>query len=854
MLDAMSCRRLPSRKSPNLTLNGLLLAAGLSLAGVALADEITDEPFVRTEDRPPCAHYSETRQPFFGQLHLHTQYSLDAATLQTRNTPRDAYRFAKGEPVGLAPFFDTRRLASDETGPAAHGVSSHPYCLPPESCEFTAMRTLQLAPGRALDFAAVTDHSEFLGETNICFFETATCNETGDPGCCSTDADCGSGQTCNLPPAANLPRSNAQGTCAPVGYNSQACQQVRDQVSGLLAGTGVGLFIGDGWLREFPQHLPFCNQDSGDGDDTCTFQAKNVWQQIIASAEEAYDRTASCEFTSFIGYEYTAMPAMRQCSNSFEPCFADADCPGQARGSCGSPGQCTSPTGKMCFSDSECHENGRCITNGGGNNIHRNIIFRGSNVPNNPISYIDVPTGCGDGVRCRKYTGSSAYPKEAGTFSTSLGGVALGSPSVMLETLRDHCGPDDDRPCDFISIPHNSNLSGGAMFMMPESPEDAQLRSDHERLVEIFQIKGDSECRYSPEHALAWQPGAFVADELCGFEDMRFAKLTGAFLIDPDARSVPPSGYVRNALKDGLAYERETGINPFKLGFVGSLDNHNGTPTATEVHYSKNGAHGNQSFTAPGQMLNEAFFLGLETNGGGLTAVWAEENSRDSLFAGMKRRETYATSGTRPTLRVFGGFDLPKDMCEQGEFASRGYQFGVPMGDNLRPPAKHSKTHGPTFAVSALMDTGWAGHPGASLQRVQIVKGWVDGKGQVLERVYDIAGSAEKVPVDLETCTPGGLQMGGAAHLCSVWTDPDFDPELHAFYYARLLENPSCRWNQYYCLDRGIDCRQPPVTDRDVVGYNAYEYQQCCSHEVPKTVQQRAWGSPIWWAPLGAGK
>jgi hypothetical protein len=220
---------------------------------------------------------------------------------------------------------------------------------------------------------------------------------------------------------------------------------------------------------------------------------------------------------------------------------------------------------------------------------------------------------------------------------------------------------------------------------------------------------------------------------------------------------------------------------------------------------------------------------------------------RDSIFAAMERRETYATSGTRPIVRFFGGPALPEDMCGRSDFARTGYFRGVPMGGTLARPADAMPA--PRFAVSSLMDAGWAGHPGATLQRAQIVKGWVDGNGEVHERVYDVAGSTDVAPVDLDDCTPGGTADGGHAELCAVWRDPDFDPAEHAFYYARVLENPSCRWNQYYCLDRQVDCSKPPALGEDVVGYDAFDYQQCCNEQVPRAVQQRAWTSPIWYVP-----
>jgi len=795
------------------------------------------------ENRPRCSNYTATKQPLFGQLHLHTQYSADAATLSTRNTPREAYQFAKGEPVGLAPFYDTRLVAAPENEPPIGGVSAHPYCLPPDRCQFTASRIARLPEGRELDFVAVTDHSEFLGETNICYFEG------GFPCTAANAAACGSDQFCNVGPG------QTQGNCVPYGFNDPFCVAARGAVNRITNGLGAALFVGV-WQQWNPTNppYPFCTQSTPNGQDSCAIQAQNVWQRTIAAAEEAYDRTERCAFTSFIAYEYTSMPTLMQCTQSFAPCLASDDCQGGQQDTCLPPGQCSSPLGKMCFVGGEqvCDAAASCIANGGGNNLHRNIIFRNKNVPPAPISAVNQPTGCGAGQNCVQYLGPEGTAKQ-GTYS-AVGGVSLGSPTVMLEALAAQCNPGKNG-CEFLSIPHNSNMSGGAMFVTPQTPHDAKVRSQYEKLVELFQIKGDSECRYSPAHPLAWQPGASTPDEICGFEDMRYATLAAGILVDPDERSVSPSGYVRNALKNGLKYQNESAekINPFKLGFVGSLDNHNGTPTSTEVDYSKFGAHGNISFGADGQMQNPSNFLGFETNGGGLTVAWAEENTRDSVFEAMKNRETYATSGTRPIVRFFGGFDLPKDMCARGDFAAQGYAKGLPMGGTLSPaPAKGAAPangKAPTFAVSALMDPGWAGHPGATLQRIQIIKGWVNAQGEVREKVYDVAGSSRVAPVDLATCATATLAEGGKAQLCATFTDPEFDPKLNAFYYARVLENPSCRWNQYYCIDRGVNCNKKPELGNDIVGYNAYEYQQCCGNEVPKAVQQRAWTSPIWYQP-----
>ncbi len=761
-----------------------LLWTGLMVAGLL--------PGLAMAQGQQCANFQSNRQPFFGELHLHTQYSADAATLDTRNTPSDAYRFAKGEKLGLPPFVNTCTNNQCDSGPPNTGpVSSHFYCFPPDRCEFTATRTIQFPQGRELDFAAITDHAEWFGETNICFWE--------EKEKCEKDADCKPEQTGHICFGTNL-SATGEGICVPRGYASEDCILAREELAKLRTGLGTELFAAyvttptiepDGTVTE-PQRAPFCQEPGAGGKDTCIFQAQNVWGQIQQDAADAYQ---PCQFTSFIAYEYTGMPAMSRCKNDGAPCLTDADCTG----------------GQSCVTD----------PNKGANNLHRNIIFKNDDVVDLPITYMEAPTSCGQG-------------------SPECNG-ALGSPLTLLQDLAAQCGTNTSHSqCDFISIPHNSNISGGAMFVLPESPDEATLRSERERLVELFQIKGSSECRFSAQHPGAWG----TIDELCNFENMSFGKLNGKYLSDPNATNVSPKSYVRNALKDGMLYQQENGVNPFMLGFVGALDNHNGTPGASEeVQYAKTGAHGDLSFAVSGQILNEANFLGLETNGGGMTGVWAQENTRDSIFAALKRRETYATSGTRPVVRFFGGFDLPNNICKQGDFAAQGYAGGVPMGGTL----PHSQVNGaPRFAVSALMDPGWQGHPGTKLQSIQIIKGWVAGNGQTREKTYEVvANPLQGTSVNLRTCKP----EGGSTDFCATWTDPNFNPNQHAFYYARVLESPSCRWNQYYCLARGVDCSKPPDTTSDIVSYTEYEYQQCCSDFVPKTVQQRAWTSPIWYEP-----
>jgi hypothetical protein len=224
-------------------------------------------------------------------------------------------------------------------------------------------------------------------------------------------------------------------------------------------------------------------------------------------------------------------------------------------------------------------------------------------------------------------------------------------------------------------------------------------------------------------------------------------------------------------------------------------------------------------------MVQRVTPAGIEATPGGLAVVWAEENSRDALFAAMRRREVYGTSGTRPILRFFAGRERGL-RCGDAEFVEKAYAGGVPMGAGIGGVRGNRS---PRFAALAFRDVGAPGAPGAPLQRLQIVKGWVDAGGQSHERVFDVAGSVTGAGVDTETCTPSGP---GFDSLCAVWEDPDFDPAERALYYARLLENPTCRWSTHLCNDQGIDCGNPASVPA--------EWSECCNPSVPKTIQERA--------------
>ncbi len=414
--------------------------------------------------------------------------------------------------------------------------------------------------------------------------------------------------------------------------------------------------------------------------------------------------------------------------------------------------------------------------------IHRNVIFRNTTVPPLPISYDDEPTAIG-----------------------------------LWRELRRQC-LDAGTGCDALAIPHNPNLSNGNLFAIEygdaQTPEEqaeiARLRAGLEPLVEMSQMKGDSECRNGMWNVLGG------TDELCGFEKMRAPDT-------PDCEGGRGEGalgntgcisrrdFARYALVEGLMEAERIGVNPFPVGFIAATDGHDGTPGAVE-EWRQDLLVG-QASPGPGR------------NPGGLAAVWAEENSREALFEALRRRETYGTSGPRMSVRFFGGFGLPEGLCDDPALVRKGYAGGVPMGGTL---AAGDAGQAPAFVVSALRDPGTPEHPGGLLQRVQIVKGWADPDGRIHQRVIDVAGGANEANVDPASCAPSGP---GAEALCGTWTDPEFDPARGAVYYARVVENPSCR-------QTGWACR--PGESRPA---------WCDLPNVPMTTQERAWTSPIWYEP-----
>ena len=432
-------------------------------------------------------------------------------------------------------------------------------------------------------------------------------------------------------------------------------------------------------------------------------------------------------------------------------------------------------------------------------NLHRNVIFANDVVPAAPVSYFEEPTSDG-----------------------------------LFRRLEADCLDRADG-CDVIAIPHNGNWSNGNLFALTwlgaESVDAeraaAARRARLEPLVEVMQHKGDSECHPAFADALG------APDEACAFEKLRPAPRadcgegTGSGAMVGQG-CLSRYDFLRGALGRGLAEWRRLGINPFEVGVIASTDTHNGTPGAVSEADWK-GHWGNNDDSAE-QRLGRGSLTpgGVLFNPGGLAAVWAEENSRAALFAALKRREVYGTSGPRIAVRLFGGYDWPEGLCDDARLVAKGYAGGVPMGGRLGPAPPAAA---PGFVLSALRDAGTEARPGAALERLQIVKGWVDTEGRLGERVYDLAGGrVDEGGVDSATCTPA---PGGADALCAVWRDPDFDPAVPAFYYARVLEVPTCRWSAWTCLGLRGDSR-PEV---------------CDDPTFRRTQRERAWTSPIWYLP-----
>jgi hypothetical protein len=463
---------------------------------------------------------------------------------------------------------------------------------------------------------------------------------------------------------------------------------------------------------------------------------RSAWRETIKAAEESNDPN---RFTAFIGYEWTS--------------------------------------------------------NTGGNNLHRNVIFR-------------------DG-------GTKASLVEPYTTQKPLGSD---NPRDLWKWMASY---EQKTAGNVLAIAHNGNLSNGRMFPIIESftgkpidREYAETRAQWERLYEVTQIKGDGEAHpfLSPNDEFAnferWDKGNLDLSELKKSEMLEFE-------------------YARSALKNGLKLEAELGVNPYKFGLVGSTDTHTGLAAVEEDNFfgkTSSSEPNADRATHPFVKTDKATIMGWEQTSSGYAAVWATENTREAIFDAMQRKEVYATTGPRMTVRFFGGFDFEAKDAQNRLPAKIGYTKGVPMGGDLSDAPKGKPL---TFLVAALKDP-----IGANLDRYQIIKGWLDAKGQLHEKIYDVAWSAGRKPdantgklpsvgttVDVDNAT--WTNTIGATELIAVWQDPDFDPGQRAFYYGRVIEIPTPRWTAYDAKYFGVKMAK----------------------EVPMTTTERAYTSPIWYTP-----
>lgn len=373
---------------------------------------------------------------------------------------------------------------------------------------------------------------------------------------------------------------------------------------------------------------------------------------------------------------------------------------------------------------------------------------------------------------------------------------------------------------DFVAIPHNSNISNGLMFNdvdsqgHPISAQYARTRMRWEPVAEVTQIKGDSETH----------PTLSPDDPFADFETYDHVMTFGA----AKQKNVDQAGnYARSALKRGLEIEEGTGANPFKFGMIGSTDSHTGLSSASEPNFW--GKFGVDSIPENKEVETAPDATGWDMSAAGMVAVWAEENTRESLFAAFKRKEVYATTGPRMQVRLFGGFDFTPDDLAQNDFAEIGYQKGVPMGGDLLAAPEGEA---PGFLIHAVRDP-----QGANLDRIQIVKGWLDEQGKSHERVFNVALSDGRKDAGNDTQPVGNtvdLKTGhftnniGDPELLTLWTDPEFDREQRAFYYARVLQIPTARHSTLDALALG-----KPRQD--------WTYRT--------VIQERAYSSPIWYTP-----
>ena len=620
----------------------------------------------------------------WGDTHLHSNLSNDAYLLGNKSAdPDTAYRFAKGEPV------------------------IHPY------------HRSKVKIQTPLDFLAVTDHAEFLGQlySTLQLEDERLANtrfgkrmlkvkEGGD--------EIGAGLIYMMALTMNRMPPEQRPDFSPLGmlkmlYNrffSTGATQDNPDMPMLDFGLGNMWFAANNFESVDEMHIDEVFQSN--------------WERLINAAER---HNAPGKFTALIGWEYSTQP--------------------------------------------------------GGNNLHRVVLT--------PV----------DGTTAKQIFPFSANDSD--------------NPEDLwawLAKTRAQTG------IDFVAIPHNSNLSKGSMFARTTTSGDpidtgyARLRSHWETVVEVTQTKGTSET-----HPLL-SPG----DEFADFEIYKKG------LPGTSPPTFTESDYVRSALKTGLEFDRQLGVNPYKFGMIGSTDNHTGLASVEEDNFM-----GKFALDSIPENKAEGFYgnPGWLQSASGLAAVWATDNTREEIFAALRRREVYGSSGPRIAVRFFAGYDFTKDDLKARDLAPVGYSKGVPMGSDLTGSGQ-----APSFLAHAVKDP-----EGANLDRIQIVKSWLDSDGKAREKIFNVVWSGGRTPDPDGNLPPVGDNVDrnstrytndiGAPELAALWTDPEFDPDRRAFYYLRVLQVPTPRNSLY-------DSVALQATPPD--GY-------------PAVIQERVYTSPIWYTP-----
>ena len=648
--------------------------------------------------------YSEDKNVYFGDLHVHTKHSFDAYIFGTTATPDDAYEYAKGNAI------------------------EHPLGY-----------EMQLR--EPLDFYAVTDHGFLLGSVE----------GWADP----DNGREGTEPFHNLNAPENLTQES-------IAHRSQLFQ---NYVRNIATFSNI-------WTRT----IAYLTGDTARGSTIYDVDVhRTAWKDVIQSAQRHNDPG---NFTTFVAYEFTASTTR------------SANTEGASALGCLLSGNGCNFEGAPPFENA---------------NLHRNVIYKGKKFTVEPFTRL-----------------KSVNPEKLWTW---------------MDDLR-------DRGVDTIAIPHNSNGSNGQMFEMenweglPISTQYAEFRMRNEPIVEMTQVKGTSETH----------PILSPNDEWADFEIMWQR-------VGNSSYSRPFGSYVRQAYLDGLGMEEEGRGNPYKFGMVGASDTHTGAISDDESDFhSKIGifdgtavgrgsvpiSDADVELLTGGQDIRQLSFKKIGDRNfnntifntwgaSGLAAVWAEENTRDSIFDAFRRKETYATSGSRIKLRFFGGYDIDESILSKDNLIKEAYKRGVPMGQDLAA----SDGKAPSFLIWAMRDKN-----AAPLQRVQIIKGWVEKTtGRPFEEVIDVACSDGLLPdpvtkrcpdndalVDISDCSISSDR--GANEIKTVWTDDSFDSTVKSFYYVRVLENPSCRWSTWDAVKNGTKPRE----------------------DLQPTIQERAWSSPIWYS------